>query len=104
MVLTDQLAVQDLVALGAFALMPQDDLNLAAVLKGPLIGLNESKLFEICHQRNGTVWASLRRLARTDPECAAAQRKLSDVLSRADLSPPYEFFAHILGPMEGRAH
>jgi len=103
MVLTDQLAVQDLVALGAFALMPQDDLNLAAVLKGPLIGLNESKLFEICHQRNGTVWASLRRLARTDSECAAAQRKLSDVLSRADLSPPYEFFAHILGPMEGRA-
>ena len=84
--------------------MPQDDLNLAAVLKGPLIGLNESKLFEICHQRNGTVWASLRRLARTDSECAAAQRQVfSDVLSRADLSPPYEFFAHILGPMEGRA-
>ncbi len=104
MVLTDQLAVQDLAALGAFALMPHDDLNLAAVLKGPLIGFDEAQLFEICHRRDGTVWASLRRMAQTDPACAAAYRTLGDVLARADLSPPYEFFAHILGPMTGRAH
>ena len=104
MVLTDQLAVQDLVALGAFALMPHDDLNLAAVLKGPLIGFDEAKLFDICYRRDGTVWASLRRQARTDPACAAAYRTLGDVLARADLSPPYEFFADILGPMTGRAH
>lgn len=104
MVLTDQLAVQDLIALGVFALMPHDDLNLAAVLKGPLIGFDEDRLFDICHRRDGTVWASLRRLARTDPACAAAYRTLGDVLARADMSPPYEFFAHILGPMTGRAH
>lgn len=104
MVLTDQLAVQDLIALGAFALMPHDDLNLAAILKGPLIGFDEAKLFDICHRRDGTVWGSLRKLARTDPACAAAYRTLGDVLARADLSPPYEFFAHILGPMTGRAH
>ncbi|MGB0630909.1 MAG: double-strand break repair helicase AddA [Alphaproteobacteria bacterium] len=104
MVLTDQLAVQDLIALGAFALMPHDDLNLAAILKGPLIGFDEAKLFDICHRRDGTVWASLRKLARSDPACAAAYRTLGDVLARADLAPPYEFFAHILGPMTGRAH
>ena len=104
MILTDQLAVQDLIALGIFALMPYDDLNLAAVLKGPLIGFDEDRLFDICHRRDGTVWASLRRLARTDPDCAAAYRTLGDVLARADMSPPYEFFAHILGPMTGRAH
>ena len=55
MVLTDQLAVQDMVALGAFALMPHDDLNLAAVLKGPLIGFDEAKLFDICYRRDTTV-------------------------------------------------
>ena len=104
MVLTDQLAVQDMVALGAFALMPHDDLNLAAVLKGPLIGFDEAKLFDICYRRDTTVWASLRRQARTDPACAAAYSTLGDVLARADLSPPYEFFADILGPMKGRAH
>ncbi|MEE2996618.1 MAG: double-strand break repair helicase AddA [Pseudomonadota bacterium] len=103
MVLTDQLAVQDLIALAAFALLPHDDLNLAAVLKGPLIGFDEVKLFEVCHRRDGTVWGSLRRLARTDPRCAEAHRILSDVLARADFAAPYEFFANILGPMTGRA-
>ena len=104
MVLTDQLAVRDLIALGAFALMPHDDLNLAAILKGPLIGFDEAQLFDICHGRDGTVWASLRRRARQDPASAAAFRTLSDILNRADMTPPYEFFAHILGPMTGRAH
>ena len=33
MVLTDQLAVMDAAALGHFALLPDDDLNLAVVLK-----------------------------------------------------------------------
>lgn len=104
MVLTDQLGVQDLIALGTFALMPHDDLNLAAVLKGPLIGFDEEKLFDICHGRDGTVWTSLRKLARRDPACSAAFRTLTDILNRADMTPPFEFFAHILGPMTGRAH
>ena len=47
MVLTDQLGVQDLIALGTFALMPYDDLNLAAVLKGPMIGFDEEQLFNL---------------------------------------------------------
>lgn len=104
MVLTDQLAVRDLIALGAFALMPHDDLNLATVLKGPLIGFDEEQLFDICHGRDGAVWASLRKLGRHDPACSAAFATLSDILNRADMTPPYEFFAHILGPMTGRAH
>ena len=104
MVLTDQLAVQDLIALGTFALMPQDDLNLAAVLKGPLVGLDEKQLFDICYGREGTVWASLRKRARHDPICSAAYTMLSDIMNRADMTPPYEFFAQILGPMMGRAH
>ena len=70
MVLTDQLAVQDMVALGAFALMPHDDLNLAAVLKGPLIGFDEAKLFDICYRRDTTVWVA--PAGSTDPACAAA--------------------------------
>ena len=35
--LNDQIAVMDLTALGRFALLPQDDLNLAALLRSPLI-------------------------------------------------------------------
>jgi ATP-dependent helicase/nuclease subunit A len=39
MVLPQQLAVMDLIALGQFLLLPSDDLTLATILKSPLIGL-----------------------------------------------------------------
>ena len=48
LVLTEQLAVQDLVALGRFLLLPEDDLTLAAVLKGPLFDIDEDALFDLC--------------------------------------------------------
>jgi len=41
MVLSEQLAVRDLIALGEFLLLPEDELNLATVLKGPMIGFSE---------------------------------------------------------------
>ncbi|MEC7490684.1 MAG: double-strand break repair helicase AddA [Pseudomonadota bacterium] len=103
MVLTEQLAVRDLIALGKFALLPYDEVNLAAVLKGPLIGFDENQLFQVCHGRRGSVWGSLRRLGRTDQNFGAACATLSEVLARADVTPPYEFFAHILGAMGARA-
>ena len=37
MKLTEQIAVMDLIALGRFALLPEDDLNLAALLRSPLV-------------------------------------------------------------------
>ena len=43
MVLTEQLAVMDLMALGQFLLLPDDDLTLATVLKSPLIGLQRGR-------------------------------------------------------------
>ena len=47
MKLTDQLAVQDLVALADFLLMPEDDLTLAVVLKSPLFGFDDDDLFTL---------------------------------------------------------
>jgi len=41
MMLTAQLAVMDLMALAEFAILPDDDLNLATLLKTPLIGLDD---------------------------------------------------------------
>lgn len=97
MVLSEQLAVMDLVALGRFLLLPDDDLTLATVLKGPLIGLDEEALFRLAHGRRGTLWRALRRGADDDPELAVAHEALSALLARADLVPPYELFADILG-------
>jgi ATP-dependent helicase/nuclease subunit A len=102
MVLTEQMAVMDLVAVGRFVLLPTDDLTLATVLKGPLIGLDDEQLFRLAHGRNGTLWRSLRAAATEEGAFAAAYQRLSTVLSAADTMPPFEFYARLLGPLGGR--
>ena len=69
-ILTEQLAVQDLVALGHFLLLPEDDLTLATVLKGPLFGISEEALFLLAYGRGReTLWQRLRRRAGKISAC-----------------------------------
>jgi ATP-dependent helicase/nuclease subunit A len=95
MVLLDQIAILDLVAMGRFALLPEDDLNLAALLKSPLIGLSESELYDLAHQRDGTLWQAL--VARqADARYGAAHIFLARALADADYLAPFEFYARVL--------
>jgi len=103
MVLTDQISVRDLITVGTFALMPDDDLNLATLLKGPLIGWGEEQVFKLCYGREGTVWRALSSKRKSDEAYAKAFKVLADIHARADMTPPYEFFAYVLGAMAGRA-
>ncbi len=103
MVLREQLAVMDLIALGRILLLPEDDLTLATVLKGPLLGLSEEQLFALAHDRHGSLWAALRANANgDDPVIAAAYHQLSALLAHADFVPPHELFAEILARDWGR--
>jgi ATP-dependent helicase/nuclease subunit A len=92
--ITEQIAVQDLIALGRFVLLQEDDLTLATVLRSPLIGVSEETLFELSYGRRETLWRSLRE--NNDPTLDGAREFLSECLNRADFVPPYEFYAHIL--------
>ena len=92
MILTEHLAVMDLIALGRFALLPDDDLNTATVLKGPFVGLSENQLFDLAHGRNGTLWRELTRREDTDLIYGPALESLRRVLAMADYMPPFEFF------------
>ncbi len=103
MILTEQMAIMDLVALGRSLLMPEDDLTLATVLKGPLFGLDEEQLFQLAHGRRGTLWTELRRRAEEDPAIRAAQQRFETLRVQADDLRPYEFYAGLLGPGGGRA-
>jgi ATP-dependent helicase/nuclease subunit A len=98
--LADHIAVMDLIALGRFALMPRDDLTVAAVLKGPLCGLDEEALFDIAHRRTKPLWYALLE-RRGEPRFAAAADFLERVWDRADHMPPYEFYASVLGELGG---
>ena len=49
--LTAQIVVRDLMALGRFCLMPEDDVALAAVLKGPFVDFDDDLLMALAHGR-----------------------------------------------------
>jgi len=102
MVLTEQLAVMDLVALGQFLLLPDDDLILATVLKSPFIGLGEDDLYALAQPRAGGLWSELRERRDESPAFARAHAILSDLLAQADYVPPYELYADLLGRRGGR--
>jgi ATP-dependent helicase/nuclease subunit A len=95
-----ELAIQDLLALARFALLPQDDLNLACLLKSPLVGLDEEALFDLAHGRKGHLWRALGS-RRADSRFAVAHAPLSAWLARADFTTPFDFFAAALGPEGG---
>ena len=97
LVLTGHIAVQDLLALARFALLPEDDLTLATVLRSPFCDVSEEDLFHLAHGRRTTLWQRIREAGGPDA------RFLEDVLRRADFAPPHDFFARILSALGGRA-
>jgi len=59
--LTDNLAIMDILSLLKFLLLPEDDLNLASLLKSPIFGLREEELFILCYDRGETsLWQRLQ--------------------------------------------
>ncbi|MDA0786996.1 MAG: double-strand break repair helicase AddA [Proteobacteria bacterium] len=97
MVLSEQIAVMDLLALGAFLLLPEDDLTLATLLKSPLIGLNEELLFELAHGRGqASLWQTLAQRRDAHALFAEAHDLLSGLLARVDFERPYELYAGAL--------
>ena len=101
--LSDQIAVADLVSLGEFLTLPEDDLSLAEVLKSPLIGFDDDDLLALAAGRKGTLWKSLIDHAGDNPRFQGATETLKRWRSRADFVPPFEFFASILDREGGRA-
>ena len=103
MMLAEQLAVMDLVACADFLLLPEDDLTLAVVLKGPLIGLDEDQLYDLAHDRKEKrLWRELRRRCGDNDAFGEAYAALSELLARVDFTPPFELFADLLGARGGR--
>ncbi|THK38693.1 double-strand break repair helicase AddA [Ensifer sp. MPMI2T] len=106
LVLTSHIAIQDLMALGRFALLPDDDLSLAALLKSPLINLGEDDLFELAAERVETesLWQRLHSLGVDETSrYHPVARTLSQYSDLARHMLPHDFYARILGVLGGRA-
>ncbi len=97
--LSEQIAVQDLVSVGKFVLLPEDDLTLSEILKSPLFGLNDDDLLELCYDRGGaSVWSRLKK----NPKFSEVSASLQRLLDMADTVRPFEFYSYILNKAEGR--
>ena len=101
--LLEDIAVMDLVAFADFLLMPEDDLNLAALLKSPLIGLGEDEVMKLCVERgSASVWSHLNAMASQTLFYRDAADTLGRYLARADFESPFALFADLLGAGGGR--
>lgn len=100
--LTEQIAAMDLMALGRFVLLPEDDLTCATLLRSPLCGLSEEELYALAYQRTGSLWRTLSARREETAIIAAAHDFLAAMLERADYAPPFEFYAHALVALGGR--
>lgn len=103
MKLTQQLAVMDLLALLQFALLPEDDLNLACVLRGPLIGASEEDLMALAIGRGkDSLWQRLQ-----GAQAYAAWRVYLEAFKQAaQTTPPLQLLVRVLSqpcPAEARS-
>ncbi len=90
LVLTEHIAVMNLLVLADTLLLPQDDLALTTVLKSPLFGLSEDDVFHLAWNRKGTL-----RAAQHDKRPDIA-RRLDDLASRAQTATPFALCADVL--------
>ena len=103
LILTEHIAIMDLLVLGDALLLPDDDLALATALKSPLFGLDDTQLYALAYGRKGPLRNVLRAKANDDPHFTAAAKALDELESKARALTPFAFYAHVLGARKGRA-
>ncbi|MGA2892680.1 MAG: double-strand break repair helicase AddA [Xanthobacteraceae bacterium] len=103
LILTEHIAVMDLIALADALLLPQDDLALATVLRSPLFGFTDQELFKIAWNRGPlSLRAALECKAGEGAIFADAATRLGTLDHAARRETPFAFYAQILGPGGGR--
>ncbi len=98
--LASHIAVMDLCALGRTALLPQDDLTLATLLKSPLVGLDDKDLIALAPRRDGALIDALRQ--SQEPAHREAAHQIDEWIRAAAYLSPFDFYARALGAGGGR--
>jgi len=102
LILSEHIAVMDLMALGDALTLEQDELALASVLKSPLFDLDEDDLFALAHARSGTLAQALIERAKADKRFEAAAKRFRRWQSEAAELRPFDFYSRVLGRDKGR--
>jgi ATP-dependent helicase/nuclease subunit A len=103
LILTEHIAVMDLMVLADALLLPHDDLALATVLRSPLFGFEDDDLFAIAFDRGTrSLRAALVVKVDENPRFAQAVEHLDELAQRAKRETPFAFYARLLGAGGGR--
>jgi ATP-dependent helicase/nuclease subunit A len=102
LVLTEHIAIMDLMSLADALLLPEDDLALAEALKSPLFGFDDDLLFQLAHDRAGTLRAALRQKEGARILFGQAAAALDALAVAAREQTPFAFYAELLGAGQGR--
>lgn len=91
LVLSAHIAFDDLLALARFVQFPNDDLNLAALLKSPLCGVSDDDLYAVGKPRGkASLWLAVQASG------LPARDWLRQALEMAKGRPPFEFYSRML--------
>lgn len=105
LILTNHIAVKDLLAIARFCLFPGDDLSLAALLRSPLFALTDNELLDLAAYRNPGQ-SLFEKLVETSGEAIKLHRALTELLrwrAEASGSTVFDFYARILSRDHVRA-
>lgn len=101
--LLEQTAIQDLLILGDFLLLPDDDFSLAALLKSPLYNFSEEAIFDLAYERrDSSLWHQLQEKSMANPQYADALQSLNKLRQQVNSVTPFALYMNILECMNGR--
>ena len=84
--LKENLTIMDLISVAKFVLLSDDDLNLAGLLKSPIIGMNEKQLYELLvNKTDNSLWDNLSA-------CEEIYAKLNSLIEIYKISTVENFF------------
>ncbi len=87
--LQNNIAVKDLISLMQFIVTPEDDYNLACLLKSPIFNISEDDLLYLCQREKKTLWEKLKKKPKI-------QKYLSNLLTNTAIHQPHKLTSYCL--------
>jgi len=92
----DELLIQDLLSAAKFALLQDDDLNLACLLKSPIIGFSEDDLFKVSIIKNEKEISLYNALKLEESGFEAIYKTLENLIENSRQYNCFDFFSNLL--------
>ena len=97
LMLTEHIAVMDLMVLADALLLPADDLALATILRSPLFGFSDNDLFALAWNRGPLPLRTALGRRASETKFAEAAARLDRLAELAKRETPFDFYAQVLG-------